>query len=78
VKLEAVEHDGHTIELAGDETAPTLLVDGEPLRWGRFSGDGQFFLYRYAYDPQDSLVDLARRYVEYRERMGRVRSASRD
>ena len=74
----AVEHDGHKIELVGHEEEPTLVVDGEPLRWGRFSGDGMYFLYQYAYDPQDSLVDLARRYVEYRERVERVRSAPRE
>lgn len=73
-KLKTVEHDGHSIELVDDESEPTLLVDGEPVRWGRFADDGQFFLYRYAYDPDDSLVEVAKRYVEHRDRVERERS----
>jgi hypothetical protein len=76
MKQQTLEHDGHTIELVGDESAPELLIDGERARWGRFSGDGQFFLYAYAYDPDDSLVEVARRLVDYRSRVERVRSAT--
>ena len=75
MKQETVEHDGHRIELEGDESDPTLLIDGERVRWGRFADDGQFFLYRHAYDSAESLVDAARRYVEYRDRVERRHEA---
>jgi hypothetical protein len=71
------ENDGHAIEFVGDESEPILLIDGEPLRWGRFSDDGQFFLYRYAYDPDDTLEGVARRYVEYRDLVQRVRAETK-
>ena len=78
MKQTTVEHEGHEIEVVGDASAPTLLVDGEPVRWGQFADDGQFFFYRYAYDPDDSLVEVAKRYVEYRDRVDRVRSTSEE
>lgn len=72
---ETVEHDGHTIEVRLDDSEPVLLVDDEPVRWGRFSGDGKFFLHPYAYDADESLVELARRYVEYRDRVEQRRAS---
>jgi hypothetical protein len=75
MKSKKVEHNGHKIEVAARAHDADLLIDGEPVRWGQFSGDGQFFLYRYAYDPDDSLIEVARRYVEYRERVEQHRAA---
>ena len=75
---ETVKHEGHTIALVEDEAELSLLIDGEPVRWGRFSGDGQFFLYRYAYDPDDSLVEVAKRYVTYRDSVENARSEAGD
>ena len=71
---ETVEHRGSRIELVGDAPERVLLVDGEPLRWGRFPSDGHYFLYGYAYDRDDSLIGLAKRYIEYRDRVQRVRA----
>jgi hypothetical protein len=75
---ETVKHEGHTIGLVEDESELSLLIDGEPFRWGRFSEDGQFFLYRYAYDPDDSLVEVAKRYVTYRDSVENTRSETGD
>jgi len=44
-----------------------LLVDGEPIRYGRLP-DGQFFLQEYAYDWSADLAELARRLIDHRDR----------
>jgi hypothetical protein len=75
MKSKKVEHDGHKIEVAAHADDADLLIDGEPVRWGQFSDDGQFFLYRYAYDPDDSLIEVARRYIDYRERVEQRRES---
>lgn len=71
------EYKGHRIELrapggerlgareAEGEAGPDLLIDDEPVRYGRLP-DGQYFLEEYAYDWRDDLMALARRYVDYR------------
>lgn len=64
----SIEHRGRGIRLAGKGDEAVLTIDGEVVRWGRFSGDGEYFLYRYAYDPHKSLLEVAKRYVEHRER----------
>jgi len=74
---ETVEHRGSRIELVGEAPERVLLIDGEPLRWGRFPSDGQYFLYGYAYDPDVSLIGLAKRYIEYRGRVQQVRATNR-
>ncbi len=73
------EYKGHQIELRrreGRETrAPAggreddleLLIDGRPVPYGRLR-DGQYALREYAFDWSDNLMDLARRFIDYRER----------
>lgn len=73
------EYKGHRIELrvpedaevharAGeDEEELELLVDDEPVRYGRLP-DGLYFLPDYAYDWTDDLLDLATRFIDYRDR----------
>lgn len=46
---------------------PELLIDDEPVP-SRVMPDGTYVLEAYAYDPQDDLVELARRFIDYRER----------
>lgn len=75
------EYMGHRIELrapaaraigareadeavAGDAD-PELIIDGVPVRYGRLP-DGKYVLHEYAYDSRDDLMDLARRFIEYR------------
>jgi hypothetical protein len=58
--------------LAAPSPAADLLIDGEPIRYGRFA-DGQFFLYAHAYDPSDDLAELARRFIDHRDRAEDVR-----
>ena len=78
------EYKGHRIELhtrAADELRAReaereeeleLLIDDEPVRYGRLL-DGQYALHEYAYDPSDDLINLAQRFIDYRDRANEIR-----
>ena len=69
-------YKGHLIELhelAGgaeakrmDAAELELLIDDEPVRYGRLPDDA-FFLHDYAYDWHEDLLALSRNYIDYRE-----------
>jgi hypothetical protein len=77
------EHKGHRIELRArkeerlrgreEEHAEELelLIDDAPVRYGQLP-DGRYFLQNYAYDWTDNLMDLARRFIDYRDRAEKV------
>jgi hypothetical protein len=44
-----------------------LRIDERPVRFGQLP-DGQYALEEYAFDWTDDLMELARRYIDYRER----------
>ena len=81
---ERQQYKGHRIELRAREAdelrAPEaereeeleLLIDDEPVRYGRLP-DGQYALHEYAYDWSDDLMDLARRFIDYRSRTDEIR-----
>ncbi len=81
---ERQEYKGHRIELraregrevrareAEREEEPELLIDDEPVRYGQLP-DGSYALEEYAFDWRDNLMDLARRYIDYRERAEEIR-----
>jgi hypothetical protein len=82
------EYNGHRIEVRertsaperegtdSAETAFDLIIDGAPTEYGQLP-DGTFYLEEYAYDPAGSLVEVASKYVDYRDRAERV-GASRN
>jgi hypothetical protein len=84
MKSERQEYKGHRIELraregeelrAGEEEQAEqleLLIDDAPVRYGQLP-DERYFLQDYAYDWTDDLMDLARRYIDYRERANTIR-----
>jgi hypothetical protein len=47
-----------------------------PVRYGRLP-DGSYFLDDYAYDWSDDLVEVARRYIDYRERSAKARASQK-
>lgn len=47
------------------EADKDLLIDGKPVSYGRLP-EGQYFLHDYAYDWHDDLIDLAKKYLDYR------------
>jgi hypothetical protein len=77
MEQERQEYKGHRIELRSREAAafgadetrvestPELLIDSTPIEYGQFP-DGTYFLHEYAYDWTDNLMELARRFVDYR------------
>jgi len=78
------EYKGHRIELrmreddelrareAEPEAARELLIDDEPVRYGQLP-DGSYALHGYAYDWHDNLIDLAKRFIDYRDRVDEIR-----
>jgi hypothetical protein len=73
---EPQEHKGRRVEVqtsASDQQV--LLVDGEPVPYGRLP-DGQYFLLEYAYDWSDDLMELATRWIDYRDRVDAARRAA--
>jgi hypothetical protein len=81
---EREEYKGHRIELRAHEGREVrtreaereeeleLLIDDQPVRYGQLA-DGRYALQEYAYDWQDDLMDLARRFIDYRERSEEIR-----
>jgi len=49
-----------------------LLIDDRPVRYGRLP-DGRYALHEYAYDWQGDLIDLARRFIDYRDKAEEIR-----
>jgi hypothetical protein len=81
---ETQEYKGHRIELRmrkeaelgarEEEREPKseLLIDDEPIRYDQLP-DGSYALDEYAYDWQDNLIDLAKRFIDYRDKADKVR-----
>jgi hypothetical protein len=51
---------------------PELLIDGRPVRYGQLP-DGSYALHEYAYDWDEDLIDLARRFIDYQDQADTVR-----
>jgi len=69
------EYKGHTIELRapeGREEELELLIDKQPVRYSQLP-DGRYALEEYAYDWHKNLTDLARRFIDYREKAEQIR-----
>ena len=49
-----------------------LRIDEQPVRFGQLP-DGRYALEEYAFDWTDDLMDLAQRYIDYRERAEQIR-----
>ena len=82
---ERQEYNGHRIELrpreghedvraraAEHEEEQELLIDDQPVRHGQLP-DGLYALEEYAYDWTDNLIDLARKFIDYRDRAEEIR-----
>jgi hypothetical protein len=49
-----------------------LRIDEQPVRFGQLP-DGRYALHEYAFDWTDDLMELARRFIDYRERAQEIR-----
>ena len=84
MEAKSEEYKGHRIELRSrqDEALlaregegsgePELLIDDEPIRYGQLP-DGSYALHDYAYDWTDDLIELAKRFVDYRAKVAEIR-----
>ena len=72
MKTERKEYAGHTIELREKDGYPTLLIDNLPVGYGRMP-NGKYYLHEYAYDWTDSLLELAQRFIDYRQKADKIR-----
>ena len=51
---------------------PELLIDEQPVRYGQLP-DGSYALHDYAYDWDEDLIELARRFIDYQDQAEAVR-----
>jgi hypothetical protein len=72
MKPESHEYEGHKIEFREREGKRELLIDNKAVRYGQLP-NGKYFLRDYAYDWSDDLVEVARRYIKYRQRVEKIR-----
>ncbi len=72
MKSDNQKHEGHYIELRKGDGNTKLFIDNVPIRYGHMH-NGMYFLHDYAYDHTDSLMDLARKYVDYRNKVEQIR-----
>ena len=49
-----------------------LRIDEQPVRFGQLP-DGRYALEEYAFDWRDDLMELARRFIDYREKAREIR-----
>jgi hypothetical protein len=79
---ERQEYKGHQIELrareglrtreAERETELDLFIDDQPVSYGQLP-DGRYALEEYAFDWRDNLMDLARGFIDYRNKAEGIR-----
>ena len=72
MKQEHQEYEGHRIEIREREGKFELLIDNVPIRYGQMH-NGMYFLHAYAFDHTDDLMELARRFVDYRRKVDMIR-----
>ena len=71
MKPECQEYKGHTIELREREGKIDLLIDNIPVRYGQHHG--MYRLHEYAFDPTDNLIELAQKFINYRQKADQIR-----
>jgi len=71
-KPESHEYEGHRIEFREREGKRELLIDNKEVRYGQLP-NGQYFLHDYAFDWSDNLIEVARRFIKYQERVDKIR-----
>ena len=58
-------YQGHRIERA-------LIIDGETFQYDQYP-DGRYFLHDYAYDPAESTIELAQKWIDHQSRAADIR-----
>lgn len=66
---QSIKYKGHKIEIAPapkGEEPPQVVIDGKTYTGGRDSA-GRYYLDVYAFDRADSLIEVAKRYLDHLE-----------
>jgi hypothetical protein len=69
---ERQQHKGHRIELRARTQQLELLINDQPIRYRQLP-NGSYALDEYAYDRSQNLIDLAKRFIDYRDRAEEIR-----
>jgi len=72
MKSQHEEYEGRHIELQQQKETVQLLIDKKNIKYGQMP-DGSYFLYKYAYDPSDNLMDLARKFIKHQHKAIKIR-----
>ena len=72
MKSQQEKYEGSHTELQEKEGKIQLLIDNKLIKYGQMP-DGSYFLYDYAYDPSDNLMDLARKFIKHRNKANKIR-----
>jgi hypothetical protein len=87
MESEHQDYKGHHIELRAREVRESralavenepkfeLLIDNIPVQYGQLSG-GSYYLHEYAYDWSENLMDLAKKFIDKRDRENMLRHES--
>ena len=62
---ERASYHGHEIHIPADDPGRRVVIDGVPIRYGQ-AADG-YYLSAYAYDRAPSLLEVVKRFVDYRD-----------
>ena len=62
---ERTSYHGHEIYIPADDSGRRVVIDGVPIRYGE-TADG-YYLSVYAFDRDRPLLDVVKRYVDYRD-----------
>lgn len=62
---EHAKHRGHEIFIPTDDRDLRVVIDGEPIRYGKVA-DG-YYLETFAYDRDPSLLEVIKRYLDHRD-----------
>lgn len=72
VELRRRPDDAPSAREAESGVQPELLIDDQPVRYGQLP-DGSYALHEYAYDWDEDLIDLVRRFIDYQDQADAVR-----
>ena len=72
MKPKRQQYKGHRIELRKQKDKMELYIDDKPMQYGQLT-DGTYYLHEYAYDPCDSLEELAKQFIDYQRKTEQAR-----
>lgn len=68
-----IKYKQHRIVVPTKETAEgTVSIDNQSFKYGRDAA-GKYYLSDYAYDRDESLVEVVKRYLDHQERRAKAR-----